>query len=64
MALCSQCGLQNDGVVELCGHHAVTHGDSWAVGNRIMCAFFHRGIVPPRLDLPERDDNFWGPIDA
>jgi hypothetical protein len=29
------------------------------VANRIMCDFFHRGKVPPRLAVNERDDDFW-----
>jgi hypothetical protein len=35
------------------------YGDDWAVANRIMCDFFHRKKVPPRLAPPERDDDFW-----
>jgi hypothetical protein len=35
------------------------YGDDWAVANRIMCDFFHRKKVPPRLAQAERDDEFW-----
>jgi hypothetical protein len=35
------------------------YGDDWAIANRIMCDFFHRGKVPPRLPQGERDDDFW-----
>jgi hypothetical protein len=44
--------------VGLCPHHH-GHGDhEWAVGNRIMCDFFHRRRVPRRLPKAERDDDF------
>ena len=36
-----------------CYHHGLQDRD-WAVSNRIMCAFFHRGVVPPTTDA-ERD---------
>jgi hypothetical protein len=35
------------------------YGDDWAAANRIMCDFFHRKKVPPRLGRSERDDDFW-----
>jgi hypothetical protein len=35
------------------------YGDDWAVANRIMCDFFHRKKVPPRLAQNDRDDDFW-----
>jgi hypothetical protein len=35
------------------------YGDDWAVANKIMCDFFHRKKLPPRLTQPERDDDFW-----
>jgi hypothetical protein len=35
------------------------YGDDWAAANRIMCDFFHRKKVPPRLTRPEREDDFW-----
>lgn len=61
MSTCSQCGLQIASDFSLCPHHAChnIHGQDWAVGNRIMCDFFHRGKVPPRLAPTERDDDFW-----
>ena len=43
----------------LCPHHHCVYGDDWAVANRIMCDFFHRGKVPSRLSHSERDDEFW-----
>jgi len=39
-------------------NHCV-YGDDWAVANRIMCDFFHRKLVPPRLAHHDRDDDFW-----
>ena len=29
------------------GNHLFSRADDWATGNRIMCDFAHRGIVPP-----------------
>ena len=48
--ICALCGLRlanADG--DLCAHHMFGGGDAghWATGNRIMCDFVHRGIVPP-----------------
>jgi hypothetical protein len=59
MSLCSACGLPlaDDGA--LCPHHHCVYGDDWAAANRIMCDFFHRGKVPPRLTRTEREDEFW-----
>src|SRR3989442_1925415 len=59
MSLCASCGLQLSGDAGLCPHHHCVYGDDWAVANRIMCDFFHRRKVPPRLTQPERDDDFW-----
>ena len=55
MSVCVSCGLQLLGDTELCSHHQCVHGADWAVGNRIMCDFFHRKKVPPRLTAAERD---------
>lgn len=58
MSLCASCGLQLSGDAALCPHHHVNYsGEDWAAGNRIMCDFFHRGIVPPRVPEPERREN-------
>jgi hypothetical protein len=59
MSLCASCGLQLSGDASLCPHHHCVYGDDWAVANRIMCDFFHRRKVPPRLAAPDRDDDFW-----
>ena len=56
MSLCASCGLQLNGDQQVCPHHHMIYGDDWSVSNRIWCAFFHRGIVPPRLPAAERDD--------
>ena len=39
-----------------CGHHAAAYGDDWHVTNRIMCGFFHRKEIPPRLPESQRED--------
>lgn len=59
MSLCASCGLQLSGDAALCPHHHCVYGDDWAVANRIMCDFFHRKKVPPRLAQLDRDDDFW-----
>lgn len=49
---CALCGIKEsllnpfDG--EICKHHADVYPDSWAIGNRILCDFFHRSIIPKR----------------
>lgn len=53
MTLCAFCGYSTLGSPGLCSHHALSDGNGWAVSNRIMCDFVHRGIVPPTPgDLP------------
>jgi hypothetical protein len=59
MSLCASCGLQLTGGASLCPHHHCVYGDDWAAANRIMCDFFHRGKIPPRLPQGEREDDFW-----
>lgn len=59
--ICPICGLTTGyygDSPEMCAHHTVMD-DNWSKGNRIMCDFFHRRIIPPRLTEPERDDDFW-----
>jgi hypothetical protein len=55
--------LQLSGESALCPHHHCVYGDDWATANRIMCDFFHRGVVPSRLTQKERDDDFWSHTD-
>ena len=51
MSLCVYCGLGLSGNSDLCPHHTISDPQDWvAAGNRIMCDFFHRWIIPPRLD--------------
>lgn len=59
MSLCASCGLQLSGDAGLCPHHHCVYGDDWAVSNLIMCDFFHRKKVPPRLAKNDRLDDFW-----
>jgi hypothetical protein len=43
MSLCSRCGQATiDG--GLCTYPGSQH-DDWAIGNRIMCDFIHRGVL-------------------
>jgi hypothetical protein len=49
MSLCPYCGHSMLGSDQMCGYHSSpTDGEDWATGNRIMCDFVHRGIVPLR----------------
>jgi len=47
MSLCIQCGYPTSGPDDMCAHHVASDADDWAMGNRIMCDFLHRGIVSP-----------------
>ena len=63
VSVCASCGLQLSGESALCPHHHCVFGDDWATANRLMCDFFHRGKIPPRLGPKERDDDFWSHTD-
>lgn len=49
---CPQCGTANPAQA-ICSFHAPV--DDWAVENRVWSDFIHRGIVPKRLPLSERE---------
>jgi hypothetical protein len=63
VSICASCGLQLAGDSALCPHHHCVFGDDWAEGNRLMCDFFHRGKVPPRLPTEEPEDDLWPQLD-
>ena len=46
VSLCACCGQPAGDRSDLCGYHTLGDGGDWAAGNRIMCDFIHRGIVP------------------
>jgi hypothetical protein len=46
MPLCAQCAQFTLDTAEICSHHEPGHGDDWAMANRLMCDFLHRGVVP------------------
>ncbi len=46
MTLCAYCGVEAP-PGGLCSRHTFAHGDDWAKGNRVMCDFLHRGVLPP-----------------
>jgi hypothetical protein len=56
-SLCAFCGMQRPEPDGLCLHHATIAEQGWAVINRVMCDFFHRGIAPARLSAADRDDD-------
>ena len=38
---------------EICPHHLYSPvEDGWAESNRIMCNFFHRQVIPKRIEHP------------
>lgn len=43
MSLCSACGLALAGDADFCPYHQTGYAEDWAVANRIMCDFVHRG---------------------
>jgi hypothetical protein len=47
MSRCGLCGQETGSSSEICDYHLSLPADDWAAGNRIMCDFVHRGIVPP-----------------
>ena len=46
MSRCGLCGEMAAGAGEICVYHMSFPADDWATGNRMMCDFLHRGIVP------------------
>jgi hypothetical protein len=46
MTLCVVCAQPTLGDTDVCVFHLYGQGEDWAKGNRIMCDFLHRGIVP------------------
>jgi len=48
MRVCCYCGHPTVGAAQICPHHvSALAGEDWAMSNRIMCDFVHRGIVGP-----------------
>ena len=56
-SVCASCGLALRDGTGLCPHHQAVYGEDWALGNRVWCDFFHRGVVPKRLDAADRWDD-------
>jgi hypothetical protein len=46
MSLCVVCGTQLAGDTGLCSNHSTAAAEGWAVVNRLMCDFLHRGVAP------------------
>lgn len=61
--ICPVCGCAVSDSA-MCANHTYaqdSEGD-WAANNRAMCNYIHRGIIPQRLELPERPleyDGVW-----
>ena len=47
MSRCVLCAQPTPDSEDVCSFHLYSSGEDWARGNRIMCDFLHRGIVPP-----------------
>jgi hypothetical protein len=58
MLLCPVCCQPVPENTAFCALHVGPLGGGWAASNRIMCDFFHRGVTPPRLEAPDRVDDF------
>lgn len=55
ISLCALCGQELLPGVNLCPYHHGASEERWAAVNRVMCDFFHRGVVPRRLSADERE---------
>jgi hypothetical protein len=65
MSWCGYCGAEVQGDEAICPYHHSGLGDNWAEGNRLMCDFFHRRRIPPRLPEDQRRaDPFWIFVEA
>ena len=64
MSLCAMCGMQLFGETDLCPHHHSAQPSDWAVDNRIMCDFIHRGVVPQRVVAADDCDDYALVFDA
>jgi hypothetical protein len=56
VATCTLCRATVSSGTELCLYHLGTEANDWAATNRIMCDFFHRKKLPPRLAPEQRDE--------
>ncbi|HEU5320975.1 MAG TPA: hypothetical protein VFX28_09240 [Methylomirabilota bacterium] len=59
MSLCASCGGVTFGDTGICTHHHRVYEHDWAIANRIMCDFIHRGVAPPLLPPDEQSAEFW-----
>jgi hypothetical protein len=55
MNVCASCRQQLPGPESFCSRHHSASADGWAAVNRVMCNFLHRGVVPARLSVADRD---------
>lgn len=42
---CPICGTTLSEGLEICAFHPCVYGDNWAIENRAMCDFIHRGVI-------------------
>ena len=60
--LCALCGQYTYRIDMICSHHGAGEPQDWADGNRAMCDFFHRGVVPHREPLTP-EEMWWYQVD-
>jgi hypothetical protein len=56
MRLCALCGLAINAELDICPHHHSSMDDNWAISNRLICDFVHRGKLEPLPDRGPRDE--------
>jgi len=59
MRLCAFCGTAMTAPGNLCAFHLTLASDDWAMTNRSMCDFIHRGRVPDRPTTQDDDSAVW-----
>lgn len=55
MASCPFCGNDPNNDQGVCSYHVNVYEDTWAVSNRIICDWLHRGLEPGRLGPNDRE---------
>ena len=56
--LCPTCSMPIK-EADMCPYHVKVNGEEWAASNRIMCDFFHRGILSTSTDDPREFWAYW-----
>jgi len=59
--ICASCGNDTLDDTDLCRSHPIMGDMLWAATNKLMCDFFHRHLIPPRVPI-EIEDPDLGPF--